>query len=574
MTLLNLLTTLLVAPALAAPSPSSVNGSELPFSVTRLDSAVGEVELAQVPEAITALDALSEVRLAGFPLPDGSLVDLELERLDLDRLKLGYQVDGNPTPELIDGLDLSVWVGAVAGQPDSIAALSFSQAGSRGWIQIGDELIHLAATASEEHGWSRPEARLMTESRLLELGLEREPYCMSDELAENIQLPRKAPDVSSAKASGAVSLYEATIAIETDFQLNQVFGGNLAAETAYVTSLITWVSWRYEEELATVLTYPYVQFYTNANDPWSAQDNGGNCIDVLFELQTAWMGGNIPTGAEIGHLLSGGSLGCGVAWLPGLCNDPYNFSVSGNIDGNVSFPVQVSPSNWDFMVLAHELGHNFGSPHTHDYCPPLDECAPNGYFGQCQTQQQCTNQGTIMSYCHLCNGGLSNITTFFHPSNLVDMRAWVESTCLPLACGDPVTYCTAKLSSLGCVPDIGWEGHPTLGGLDDFAVTADQIHNNQNGLLFHSATSAATAFNGGTLCVAPPITRLAVQSSGGSGPPTNDCSGSYVQPWSHADLSIPSLGAGATVFAQYWFRDAASQGGTGLSNGLEFTICN
>jgi hypothetical protein len=119
--------------------------------------------------------------------------------------------------------------------------------------------------------------------------------------------------------------------------------------------------------------------------------------------------------------------------LPGLCDQIYGFGVSGNVDGQVAFPVAQGPLNWDFMVFAHEVGHNFGAPHTHDYCPPLDECAPPGYFGSCQTQEDCITDGTVMSYCHLCPGGLSNITTYFHPQNVADMRGYAES----VGCVDP-----------------------------------------------------------------------------------------------------------------------------------------
>ncbi|MEZ6019495.1 MAG: M12 family metallo-peptidase [Planctomycetota bacterium] len=97
--------------------------------------------------------------------------------------------------------------------------------------------------------------------------------------------------------------------------------------------------------------------------------------------------------------MSGASLGGGVAYLDVLCNQNYGFGVSGNMTGGTQFPVSQSSNTWDFVVMAHEIGHNFSTSHTHNYCPPLDQCPPSQYFGQCQNSQVCISNGTIMSYC-------------------------------------------------------------------------------------------------------------------------------------------------------------------------------
>lgn len=553
---------LTLALSLAAIAPAASQDAALPFTVRSIDSATGRLELALDPAAVRALATLQRADFAAFPLPGGGAVEVELERLKLPAMS--FRVDDHDAPHLLDGLDLSVWLGTIAGEPDSQVALAASQQGLHGWVLRGGELQHLMSDGADS-SW------FVAESELESLGVARQGSCAAEDLpgyAESVARTLALPD-GAPKAGGAPPLYGCTIALETDWQLYQVFGQNLGAETAYVASLITWVGYRYEEQIGTQISYPYVQFYTTSNDPWSAQDAGGNCIDVLFEFQAAWQGG-IPANADIGHMLSGGNLGCGVAWLPGLCNSPYNFSVSGNVNGGVSFPVQVSPSNWDFMVMAHELGHNFGAPHTHDYCPPLDQCAPNGYFGQCQSQQVCTNQGTLMSYCHLCSGGLSNITTYFHPSNVADMRAWVESTCLPLYAADPTVYCTAKINSQLCSPSIGWSGHPTLVGLDDFVVTADQVINQKVGIAIYGPNTASTPFAGGTICVGSPFLRKGPLATGGTALPDN-CSGVLTLPWSHADLDAAG-GAGVTVRTQFWYRDPASTGGAGLTNALTFVI--
>ena len=240
------------------------------------------------------------------------------------------------------------------------------------------------------------------ESDLSARGLTPGDFCAIDTLAATTGPDARAaldhaqpePDkIGAGAGDGSCDVWECKIAVETDFQFYQLFN-DLGATTAYLTTLLASISARYEEQIDTVLTFPYVQFYTTSGDPWSTPDGPGSSTSMLNEFVAAWSG-NIPAGAVLGHMVSGAGLGGGVAYLGVLCDSGQtaSFAVSGNMHGETPFPIAVGPLNWDFMVFAHETGHNFNSPHTHDYVPQIDNCAGGS----------CITDGTIMSYCHLCS---------------------------------------------------------------------------------------------------------------------------------------------------------------------------
>ena len=135
----------------------------------------------------------------------------------------------------------------------------------------------------------------------------------------------------------------------------------------------------------------------------------------------------------------------------------------------------------------------------------------------------------------------------------------------------PIVYCTAKVNSKGCTPQIAFSGTPSVSG-GAFKVSVSKVLNQKNGLLFWGLGANNAPFQGGTLCVAPPTVRTSAQGTGGN-PPPNDCTGSMSFTWTQAYLASVGLTAGDTAFCQFWYRDPGSPSTTGLSDAVQFTLC-
>jgi hypothetical protein len=149
-------------------------------------------------------------------------------------------------------------------------------------------------------------------------------------------------------------------------------------------------------------------------------------------------------------------------------------------------------------------------------------------------------------------------------------------------------YCISKTSSLSCAPTLSSEGFASPTAKFGFTIHATDLNNNRTGLLFYgSGARASTPFQGGLLCLAPPISRSPAASTGGTSAPALDCSGTWsidynAMIWAKYGASqatdpatpIAFLVPGTTIRCQWWGRDPgfAAPNNSMLSDGLEFVL--
>lgn len=232
------------------------------------------------------------------------------------------------------------------------------------------------------------------------------------------------------------------MAIETDWQFTSLFGGNTEASGEYAGTLIGAVSSIYLEDVDFAVQICYLRLWDTSSDPWTTGDSGAR----LSEFASYWNSSMDHVDRHLAHMLSGQGLGGGVAYVGVVCTGS-GYAVSGNLSGSFPLPIEDhSNNNWDLMVVAHETGHNCGTLHTHDYNPPIDGCGNN----DCSAAWG----GTIMSYCHLCSGGMSNMVMDFHPT----VQTTIENYIAGISC------------------ELGGDGSPPVANLDDVqAVLGESI---------------------------------------------------------------------------------------------------
>jgi len=236
--------------------------------------------------------------------------------------------------------------------------------------------------------------------------------------------------------------------IEGDYALNQNKGGVVPA-TNYITALFAQVVAVYDAE--------QIPLEISEIMVWATQDNydqndSGNALDQFEDNNPNFNG-------DLAHLFAYGGNGTGgLAWVDVLCGwKPYAYS---NIDSDFD---DYPSYSWSVEVVAHEMGHNMGSRHTHacvwnSNSTQIDDCG-NVYAdnnggpiegASCYDSGDpiIPNDGTIMSYCHLLPGVGINLGLGFgnQPGNLIRNR-YNNADCLTECTGGGVNPPEASFES-------------------------------------------------------------------------------------------------------------------------------
>ncbi|MBK7403353.1 MAG: hypothetical protein IPJ41_01645 [Phycisphaerales bacterium] len=405
---------LVALPALAQPvlhSPVTADAGPQAIRPVSIDSAeLAAIRAQQGPFLLT-----------GFPMPRGASADLALEPFSVltpdAQVVLGTEHGDAP----IGAPEVTLLHGTVAGDPESSVFLSFSMLGANGVIRAHGQTVVLSSGAFTKHQQTViadmadfPEPPEFAKGWECHVGPEH---------FNPLGLDLTGPQGRGGARDNPCRI--ARVAVDTDYEYSAwLFAGNLDASAAYAVTLLGAVSEIYTRDLNVRLVVPYVRVWDADVDPY-----GG---DRLSELQAYWSANMSGVKRELAHLLSG-NYGGGVAWVGTLCSTSYGYGLSG-VAGGFPYPLRDHDGgNWDLMVVAHEIGHNFGTLHTHDgYDPHIDDCG-NG---------DCTLAwgGTIMSYCHTCAGGMTNIVLHFHPRVIDQISNYLNGACNILGSGRAFAY--------------------------------------------------------------------------------------------------------------------------------------
>jgi len=387
------------------------------------DTAANGAAVVQIDDEVyRQMRPHSRFRLKQFPLGGHDTVDLDLEQFSVTtsttRMVIGTANGDLPMPHP----EVTLFRGHVVGEEDSEVFLGLSPSGSNGFVRRGGKEYVLTSGRGRKNGVAGG-SQLVYEQSAIGAGSAESPFqCLTSSVADKVAMPME------AEALGTYSWRAAFVAIDCDYEYGQLFD-NLADAAVYAIELLGAISSIYERDLQVRLYVPYLRVWSTSNDPYTVD----NVQVLLSELRSHWIVNMSSVQRDIVHLLSGQPGRAGLANVNVLCDDTYGYGVSSGIIGAFPRPLPANDSGpvdtFDIKLVAHEMGHQFGSPHTHCYNPPIDYCGQS--FDDCWTGTFQCQQGTLMSYCDRTECvGTGGKDLRFHERVVTRIRQSVDASCL------------------------------------------------------------------------------------------------------------------------------------------------
>ena len=342
------------------------------------------------------------------------------------------------------GINPQIYTGLIEGKEQSLVSISLHENRAIGLISVDGQNWNMAIDPSDQ-------SQLLFSDESLPFEAFAQCETKDPVLPSQQNLITEDHSVVKNNAMSPVDLY-----IEADYQLYTDFNSSTQDALDYVTSLLATVNILFNGANID-LQFPEIKIWTSM-DPYDA--NSASSSGVVLDRLKCELDGNYN--GRMAHLLSTVSQFGGIANRRGSC--PYDRPLYAFSRVFTSFNTNLNVYSWSINVIAHEIGHNLSSHHTHNCqwngnSTQIDDCGNtlstsnnndsncNGIIDDVDESEgsDCFDianpvlpaQGTIMSYCHAVSGVGVNLAAGFHPQVANKMKSFIDFCLSPT----PVVHC-------------------------------------------------------------------------------------------------------------------------------------
>ncbi|MFK7933246.1 MAG: M12 family metallo-peptidase [Saprospiraceae bacterium] len=377
------------------------------------DATFFQPKLAAVQKIIQQPTELLKLEL---PAKNGANFQLELYRAEV--FAADFKVITASNDATFDYERGAYYWGIVNGDEHSLAAVALHRDELLGFVQFEGK-VYTFGKLNE----TNDDVHIIYENSDLELT----PNMSCGTSSEQHQIGNEVDGFTTTTQKSADNCVRMYVEVDNDIVNDK---GGVTQATDYVSGAFSQVALLYANEAINFQISEMLVWDTT--DPYAGPSTG----DYLDQFRDR-LAGNYN--GDLAHLVGYGG-GGGVAYVDVLCNGYYGVGYSGIRTGYSNVPTY----SWTVEVLTHEIGHNLGSPHTHDCSwngnnTSIDGCGPAAGYGNSCGGGPIPDKGTIMSYCHLVSGvGIEfNLGFGAQPGNLIRSEVY-NASCLT-ACAPPTT---------------------------------------------------------------------------------------------------------------------------------------
>ncbi len=345
-----------------------------------------------------------------FPYRETSAVTVELYRHRLTTADFLLTTETGKALSYTPGV---YYQGIIKGEPGSVAAFSF----------FSGNIMGVASSPSSGNivlGKTKDASDYVSYTDTALTG--KNPFaCAADIIPEGPQGKAYADPAALKDNEAKVTEKCIRIYYEIGYKAYQNNGSDVYATADWLSGI--------HNNIATLYYNDGIKISLNEIRIWTTPDPyTGTYSDNLADFRTNRQVFN----GDLAHLVNWPAT-TSIAYVNSLCTT-YRYAYSA-VDQ--TYP-QIPVYSWTIHAMTHEMGHSFGSPHTHACAWNGNNTAIDGCGPLAGANEGCNGpvpaSGTIMSYCHLVSAGV-NFSNGFGPQPAALMRNIIDSkTCIGTNC--------------------------------------------------------------------------------------------------------------------------------------------